>query len=459
MCYAYGSPDHATGVCPMCKWRKPIGTRCPHVREVCHNRALHPRHDVVYLKNAEVQTFNGCGFCKWANTNPPPKLSGYQNPGWPGCCRPPSASEQKCIGAADWPAVSVVHHVPIPPPIKAALDSAKAALDSAKADSAQAPTATKGNSSPSSPTGNSRNSSTQSLAPLIVRRQSYNPTRTDSMAPRSPPITIPVRARSGGSPQQPSMSLTGNASRNPDGDSFTSSLPNKSVTDQHQAQRRSAADIFGDKRSDASGGSQNSPVRRNAELGGSVSRRSIERRPSITAALPSMSVSKVTVDVPPPRRRGSVANPSPQPSVPRAERTSNLASLPRRNSVVAEPLATMSVSGSSSSSGSNSETTVISDGGFTDYLSDESEAELQRQAEAKAAILAQNQLEEQEFKAARQQLASVDLHPPKSWIGNVNSTPRSQASAPPSAAFPASYGSSPYGTAHSSVASSTHSRG
>jgi hypothetical protein len=59
--------------------------------------------------------------------------------------------------------------------------------------------------------------------------------------------------------------------------------------------------------------------------------------------------------------------------------------------------------------------TVTSDGGFTDYLSDESEAELQRQAEVKAAIVAQNQAEEQEFKAARQQLADVDLRPPRSW--------------------------------------------
>lgn len=62
-----------------------------------------------------------------------------------------------------------------------------------------------------------------------------------------------------------------------------------------------------------------------------------------------------------------------------------------------------------------SDSTVTSDGGFTDYLSDESEAELQRQAEVKAAIFAQNQAEEQEFKAARQQLAHVDLRPPKSW--------------------------------------------
>lgn len=69
---------------------------------------------------------------------------------------------------------------------------------------------------------------------------------------------------------------------------------------------------------------------------------------------------------------------------------------------------------------------MTSDGGFTDYLSDESEAELQRQAEAKAALVAQNQAEEMEFKLARQRLANVDLHPPKSWtaLGGASGTPR-----------------------------------
>ena len=28
-------------------------SRCPHVRDVCRNRNLHPRHDVVHMKNAE----------------------------------------------------------------------------------------------------------------------------------------------------------------------------------------------------------------------------------------------------------------------------------------------------------------------------------------------------------------------------------------------------------------------
>lgn len=72
-------------------------------------------------------------------------------------------------------------------------------------------------------------------------------------------------------------------------------------------------------------------------------------------------------------------------------------------------------SGSSGGSGSLSDNTVTSDGGFTDYLSDESEAELQRQAEARAALVAQNQAEELEFKAARLRLTDVDLRPPKSW--------------------------------------------
>lgn len=78
------------------------------------------------------------------------------------------------------------------------------------------------------------------------------------------------------------------------------------------------------------------------------------------------------------------------------------------------------MSGTSSSNGSNddgstADGTAASDEDFTDYLSTESEAELQREAEVRAAVLAQNRAEELEFKAARQQLAHVDLRPPKSW--------------------------------------------
>ncbi len=86
------------------------------------------------------------------------------------------------------------------------------------------------------------------------------------------------------------------------------------------------------------------------------------------------------------------------------------------------PISAHSDSSDSSSQSGSSEGTITSDGAFTDYLSDESDAELQKQAEARAASLAQTHAEEQEFRAARQQLASVGLRPPKSWgTGNGSS--------------------------------------
>ncbi|KAG8936024.1 hypothetical protein FRC02_004936 [Tulasnella sp. 418] len=69
---------------------------------------------------------------------------------------------------------------------------------------------------------------------------------------------------------------------------------------------------------------------------------------------------------------------------------------------------------SSTSSNRDSMTTVTSDG-FTDYLSEESEAELQRQAEEKAAILRKTRAEEAEFNAARRGLQNIDLRTPAAW--------------------------------------------
>jgi len=396
-----------------------------------------------------VQTFSGCGFCKWAATNPPPKLSGYQNPGWPGCCRPPRGDEQRLIGAADWPAVSLVHHVPIPADIKALLDSIT----------------TKGGSV--SPVGSIRVTNPQSLAPSMSRRASYqvgSPTRTEHGTIRTPAVTIPSRGRSGGSPQQGTVSLAVNTTRNVNGDGTASSLPTRSPMDQYQGPRRTNADQHGDRRSESTNASQHSPDHRNVDLGGSLSRRNTERRPSISTVPPSILG---TTDISVQRRRTQISVPSSPPLIASTGRTAERQTtappaLQRRASTLEKSLASMNISSaSSSSSGStNSETTVISDGGFTDYLSDESEAELQRQAEAKAAILAQNHMEEQEFKAARQQLASVDLHPPKSWNGPGNSTPRSQV-AVSQPAFPQSsaYAGGSYVSGTASVAGSTNSRG
>lgn len=95
-------------------------------------------------------------------------------------------------------------------------------------------------------------------------------------------------------------------------------------------------------------------------------------------------------------------------------------------------LSIASPSSASSSSGSSASSDITVDGGFTDYLSDESEAELQRQAEIRAALIAQTKTEEQEFRAARQQLATVDLRPPKSWNPNMA---RSQAASRPTPSY------------------------
>jgi hypothetical protein len=91
-----------------------------------------------------------------------------------------------------------------------------------------------------------------------------------------------------------------------------------------------------------------------------------------------------------------------------------------------------SSSSGSDSIGSLTESTVTSDGAFTDYLSDESEAELQRQAEAKAALVAQNEAEELEFRAARQALANIGLRPPRSWAVTDTGSDRTAARIAPS---------------------------
>ena len=102
-------------------------------------------------------------------------------------------------------------------------------------------------------------------------------------------------------------------------------------------------------------------------------------------------------------------------------------------------LSIASPSSASSSSGSSASSDITVDGGFTDYLSDESEAELQRQAEVRAALVAQTKVEEQEFRAARQQLATVDLRPPKSWNPNMARSQAAPRPAPPCVSAVAGY--------------------
>ncbi|KZT20811.1 hypothetical protein NEOLEDRAFT_1140355 [Neolentinus lepideus HHB14362 ss-1] len=419
MCVVDGSVDQAISDCPMCKVYPPSGARCPHKRDVCRNKAVHPR-DVVYLKNAEVQTFNGCGYCKWAESNPPVILSGNRNPGWPGCCRPPGAGETKKVPAADWRAVSLVHHIPIPAEIKLLLERAAA-----------------NRSSPLHSQSVNTPRSVQPLPPTMERKNSNGSggsTVKATIVPiRTAPMGIPSKTRTSGSPKRSATSLTGSISRGTGGQ--LSSSPG--AIEQRENQRHT------EKRHE-------SPGSKAKELEGSMGRRGSTRHPSVSAALQTSTVAKPILHTeeqthPTLRRRASTANAtatnkSPSPPMKSSDISSKSESISKRPSnrraslsevftglkvTKKGPNSASSESGGSASSGSLSESTVTSEG-FTDYLSDESEAEIQRQAEIKAAQIAQNHMEELEFKAARLQLANVDLRPPKSW--NPGSTPSHNSS-------------------------------
>ncbi|RDB22651.1 hypothetical protein Hypma_010317 [Hypsizygus marmoreus] len=378
--------------------------RCPHQRDICRNRTLHPRIDVSYLKNAEVDSFNGCGYCKWARTGPPPKQAGFFNPGWPGCCRAPGASEYKLIQPADWRSVSIVHQVPIPSEVKAALESL----------------GTRGSPILTSP---SAGRIATGVKASTDRRSSGNssPSRSPSITGK-PPSSISGRPRTG-SPKQLHNSLNSSLSRSSSTTAISSSVPTASTMEQIHQRRQS-----GEKRVEGSHSSHSSPKRKNVDLDASVTpkRSSSTKGPSLTPSTTSVSLSKVVADgrsqgsPSSERRRASVSTSNPPPSKaspppPKLVERPVSFVIPRSSKKDGDLSSASSSSGSSDGVGSMTDSTVTSDGGFTDYLSDESEAELQRQAEARAALVAQNQAEELEFKAARQQLAHIDLRPPKSW--------------------------------------------
>lgn len=469
-------PFHST------PYLSPFNSRCPHRQDVCYNRANHPRHDVVYLKNAEgissicafVYSSSWCPYLafpspqlqdstvvatarcasslpsfdiskssnQWARTNP--KLNGYQNPGWPGCCRAPNQGEVKSIPPADWLAVSTVHNIPIPSDVKALLESIGTTSSRTTAP-ATSPSA--GKASPTTPPSLDRKGS----AGLV-------PTRTSGSSPRTQPLSIPSKVRSNGSPKENAAPLGVPAPRGP---GLKESPP--SVTDQVLAHHRKSNMEHIDKRGDSP--NNPSPLRRHMELEATMASRSSDRRPSVSTVKVASTVAK-GADPPSLRRRASTTDTS---AMVNNHATASARTMDRRGTISASrpsekrssldidfgaiSIASSPKSPSSGSSdggdarsvgGSSSEGTITSDGGFTDYLSDESEAELQKQAEARARLLAQNQMEEQEFKMARKQLAHVDLRPPKSWNpGTPQATPRSQIAAtqPYTSMSAATYGS------------------
>jgi len=363
---------------------------------------------------------------QWARTSPPQKQAGYNNPGWPGCCRPPAANEYRMIQAADWRSVSIIHQVPIPPDIKAALDSL----------------GTRGSPIPPS-SGRGGGGGGRPVMPSFDRRNggSSGPSsRSSSLSGKTSAMSISSKAR-GSSPKQLHASLGSSLSRSSSGNAISTSVPTSSPLEQGIQRRQTPGDFSAERRVDGTHSLHSSPSRRNVDLDASITpKRNSSGRPSVTPATPSVSLSKVVVDGRPQasiRRRASVSS-SPKSS-PHSQRPTGRPSsfvIPRSTKKEEDLSSASSSSGSSDGLGSMTDSTVTSDGGFTDYLSDESEAELQRQAEARAALFAQNQAEEQEFKAARQQLAHVDLRPPKSWNPtNITNSPAPRLASGPTAVY------------------------
>lgn len=346
---------------------------------------------------------------QWARSNP--KLTVYNNHGWPGCCRAPTQSEYRLIQPADWPTVSIVHSIPMPPEIKSVLDAILSR------SSTLPPIISSARTSPST----------------LDRRNSTNcsPNKPCPSSSKTQPVAIPSRGRSGGSPV-------------PQGSTLPSTTPRPSVPAPDLSRRQTYTEGTKDK-------SRAPSVRRYVDQDGSLPRRNGTARPSISAVAPSYSPSRPSGDSPtqhqcPP----GLQTPLVDACVTSSQDAPFGRTLSSKRSTLETAMAALDVSSSSGSSsdsgssrGSLSDATVISDGAFTDYLSDESDAELQRQAEAKAALVAQNQAEELEFKAARQQLAGVGLRPPKAWDDTNESVPRATAHASAYAHHPA-YHATPY---------------
>ncbi|KAJ8457348.1 hypothetical protein ONZ45_g18347 [Pleurotus djamor] len=313
------------------------------------------------------------------------------------------------ISAVDWMTVSKIHSLPIPPEIKAVLEGSF-----------------RGSPTPPSKTSTiGRSASARASMPSVDRRNSGNtsPPNKTAIVTKSPTLSISSKGRSAGSPQQAISGLT----RSSSGNAISSSVPSSSNIDQLNFQRRLTLNDSLERRIETTQSANSSPNRKHIDLDLStpnIHRRGASNRPHAGAVPQSSGISPTpSPDLRPQasdaslKRRASVSNSSPSPKSSSANRADRLlpSALPKAAPKREKELSSNTSSSGSEGSGSLSDSTLTSDGGFTDYLSDESDAELQRQAEAKAALLAQNAAEELEFRAARQQLAHVDLRPPKSW--------------------------------------------
>ncbi|KAG8865284.1 hypothetical protein FRB96_000174 [Tulasnella sp. 330] len=309
----------------------------------------------------------GLASIQWANRHPYTKeIDKSLNKGWPGCCRPPKLGEMMdYIDEIDWPIVAKRYgmrnpyeakHLP-QKPSSMSRSSIRSNASITRGSSVDLPKEDKDVRNRNSSSPNPRSS------PRIQESVKGSPRReADDFAPANGPLyRAPTRPNSS---QQSITTTYVVAEERPNGMYHTRRIP----------QNVAIPPVV--------------PAPEPQTIGRSSSLRPVKDDSSSSSSSSNSS--------------SSVSSAS---SVSSNE--------PRSLSDINKGFAGMTLS--STGSNRDSITTLMSDGAFTDYLSDESEAELQRQAEVRAAQLRRLRAEEAEFNAARRGLADVGLDTPVAW--------------------------------------------
>ncbi|CAE6481086.1 unnamed protein product [Rhizoctonia solani] len=219
MCVLRDQPDSAG--CLACRVLGTPIRECAHRKSLgmCRNRANH-KSDVVYLRNTGVATINGCGYCKWAKEYPPPPGTTLpNNPGWPGCCRPPRPEDAPLIDKEHYAAIvaawdqralaastirtpsSVPKRAPIPQ------FSEKSEPDPSRTPPLSAASPRRQGTRDESPRYSSRRQGSYDAPPPIapVRQGSYDPQQQPQLQPRYGTVRVPAipSARGGIQPPPP----------------------------------------------------------------------------------------------------------------------------------------------------------------------------------------------------------------------------------------------------------------
>ncbi|KAG9040151.1 hypothetical protein FRB95_000080 [Tulasnella sp. JGI-2019a] len=339
MCFEFGTLEQKTATCILCKLYGNEAQPCPHQKGllVCQNRQNHSQA-IVYFTNAEFNLFNGCGYCKWANRHPYTKeIDKSLNKGWPGCCRAPKLGEMDYIDEIDWPIVAKRYGMPNPHQLK---------------DRPQKPSSMSRSSIRSS-ASNIRGSSIDlpKGGEDLRNRNSSSPNPRNSPRIQEPPVK--------GSPRRESEDFASN------------NAPYRAPTRPNGSQQSiTTTYVVAEERPNGMYHTRRIPQ--------NVAVPPVAPAPEPQTIGHSSSVRRAKDD-------SSSSSSSSNSSSSVSSASSVYSSDPRSLSDIHKGFEGMSLS--STGSNRDSITTLMSDGAFTDYLSDESEAELQRQAEVRAAQL------------------------------------------------------------------------